>query len=60
MIHRWKAEAQTGVVTGNKRSKIYHLPGGHFYRPMATTSQNKACFGSEAEAERAGFQKSKR
>ncbi len=48
------------MVAGNKRSKIYHVPGGQFYGQMATTSQNKVSFGSEAEAERAGARKAKR
>ncbi len=60
-------ESKTGIyhghncmVAGNKRSKIYHVPGGQFYRQMATTSKDKVCFGSEGEAEKAGYRKSKR
>ncbi|HEY7675944.1 MAG TPA: hypothetical protein VIG69_02645 [Candidatus Methylomirabilis sp.] len=48
------------AVVGNKRSKVYHVPGGRFYGRMATTSKNKVSFGSEADAERAGYRRSKR
>ncbi len=50
----------TCMVAGNKKSKVYHVPGGQFYRQMATTSKDKVCFGSEAEATKAGYRKSKR
>ncbi len=54
------AHGDCSVVVGNRRSKIYHVPGGRFYQRMATTSKDKVCFGSQAEAEKAGFRKSKR
>ena len=54
------AHVQESMVVGNKRSKIYHVPGGRFYQRMATTSKDRVCFGSETEAEMAGFRKSKR
>jgi hypothetical protein len=47
------------MVTGNKPSKINHVPGGQFYKQMAATSKDKVCFGSEAEARKAGSRESK-
>ncbi|HLC44372.1 MAG: hypothetical protein A2722_03910 [Candidatus Doudnabacteria bacterium RIFCSPHIGHO2_01_FULL_50_11] len=46
-----------GKIKGNISSsgKIYHMPGGAFY----TRTQAEACFTTEAEAQAAGFRKSK-
>jgi hypothetical protein len=54
------SHAPGSTVVGNKRSKVYHVPGGRFYRRMVTTSKNTVCFGGEADAERAGYRKSLR
>jgi len=43
-----------GKIKGSS-SKIYHLPGGAFYDK---TTHPVACFGSEAEAQAAGYRKS--
>ena len=46
-----------GKIKGNISSsgKIYHLPGGAFYNRTVP----EACFSTEAEAQAAGFRKSK-
>jgi len=43
-----------GNVSGSK--KIYHVPGGAFYNTVSP----EQCFNTEAQAQSAGFQKSKR
>lgn len=45
-------------IKGNisSKSKIYHMPGGAFYEK----TQPEQCFATEAEAQAAGFVKSKR
>ena len=47
-----------GKIKGNisSASRIYHLPGGAFYKRTAA----EACFNTEAEAQAAGFRKSRR
>jgi micrococcal nuclease len=46
-----------GKIKGNTNSKIYHVPGGAYYD---TTVDNITWFCSEAEAQAAGYRKSKR
>ena len=46
-----------GEIHGNKNSKIYHLPGCPGYAGMQPTSL--VTFGSEAEAQQAGYRKAK-
>jgi hypothetical protein len=46
-----------GQIKGNRNSMIYHVPSGEWY---ARTHNNVICFNTEAEAEAAGFRKSKR
>jgi len=48
--------APTGVIIGNKNSHVYHLPSGC---PSYTqlSPKNQVTFGSESEAEAAGFRK---
>ncbi len=46
-------------VIGNKRSSIYHLPGGQFYDQMRF-SPDGVCFQSEEKALQAGFRRSQR
>jgi deoxyribonuclease-1 len=46
-----------GDLRGNKNSKIYHLPGCPGYAGMQPTSL--VTFGSEAEAQQAGYRKAK-
>lgn len=51
--------AESHPIKGNLASsgeKIYHLPGGQFYR----VTNAERCFGSEAEATTAGFRASSR
>jgi deoxyribonuclease-1 len=48
--------ASTGVIIGNTNSHVYHLPNGcPSYDKVAT--KNQITFGSESEAEAAGFRK---
>jgi deoxyribonuclease-1 len=48
--------ASTGTIIGNKNSNVYHLPNGcPSYDKVAT--KNQITFGSESEAEAAGFRK---
>lgn len=50
---------EEGVIRGNSRSKIYHCPGQAAYEEMAD-SKNLVIFGSEQEAEAAGYRKAMR
>jgi len=49
--------SRDGEIHGNKNSKIYHLPGCPGYAGMQQTSL--VMFGSEAEAQQAGYRKAK-
>lgn len=54
-----KPLAQPGEkIIGNKRSKIYHLPGGAFYGKV--DEESRVYFDSVEQAERAGYRRSKR
>lgn len=41
-----------GMIIGNKKTKVYHLPGDHGNMPSA---KNQVVFRSESEAIRAGY-----
>lgn len=45
-----------GPIVGNRGSKVYHLPGGRFYRRVSPT--NQVLFATEAEARAAGYRRS--
>jgi hypothetical protein len=51
------------LVVGNKKSKIYHTPGGLNYRRMLQENKrgpdNRVCFPDEQTARAAGYRKSK-
>src|SRR5262249_31188627 len=47
----------SGQIIGNKNSHIYHKPGCPGYDQVSEA--NRVTFGSEAEAERAGYRKAK-
>lgn len=47
----------SGKIKGNANSKIYHVPGGSYYD---STTDNIVWFCTGAEAESAGYRKSKR
>lgn len=51
-------EGVTGVIIGNSKSGIYHVPGQRHYNSMS--NKNKVYFNSEAEARAAGFRRSMR
>lgn len=45
-------------VVANTHSKIYHIPGGQFYSIMLKKNKgpdNRRCFASLKDAEKAGF-----
>ena len=51
-------------VVGNSASRIYHLPGDSNYGQMLEENKNKkrdnrVCFSSRAEAEMAGYRRSR-
>lgn len=50
---------ETEEIRGNSRSKIYHCPGQADYEEMKE-SRHLVIFGSEQEAEEAGYRKAKR
>lgn len=50
-------QASTGLVVGNKNSKIYHVPGCSTYNSVS--EKNRVTFNSAEEAEKAGYRKSK-
>ncbi len=52
------ADVTQGVIKGNKKSKIYHMPGQRDYDNISI--KNTVYFSSEEEAEAAGYRKSKR
>lgn len=52
-----KNTAADGKIIGNKKSLIYHLPGGKFYSTIL--EENRVYFNSEDEAKKAGYRKSK-
>jgi len=63
-IRPFKAETlvptmQSCPVVGNRRSAIYHVPGGQYYAGMMF-SPDAVCFTSEEEAQKAGFRQSLR
>ncbi|MFQ6112316.1 MAG: hypothetical protein ACE5LX_09875, partial [Nitrospinota bacterium] len=45
-------------ILGNKRTRIYHRPGGRFYEKMRR-SPHRVAFKNEAEAEAAGYRPSR-
>jgi hypothetical protein len=49
--------SSAGAIHGDTHSKIYHLPGCPGYAGMQPTSL--VTFGSEAEAQQAGYRKAK-
>lgn len=46
-----------GKIIGNKNSKIYHFPGSASYNKISP--ENRVYFDTEAEAEKAGYRKTK-
>ncbi len=46
-----------GQIKANRNSSIYHVPSGQSY---AKTRLNVQCFGTEAQAQEAGFRRAKR
>ena len=49
--------SRAGQIIGNKNSKIYHMPGCPGYDQVSEV--NRVTFGSETEAQRAGYRKAK-
>jgi micrococcal nuclease len=47
-----------GPVVGNRRTRVYHLPGGLYYNRVSPS--NRVLFSSEAEARAAGYRPSSR
>ncbi len=52
-------------VVGNSETHIYHLPGGRNYGQMLEENKdkkkdNRVCFKSRVEAEKAGYRRSRR
>lgn len=50
--------ARQGKIIGNKKSMIYHVPGGQSYDKVAP--ENRVYFDTEEEAQRAGYRRAKR
>jgi competence protein ComEC len=48
---------QRGKIVGNRRSKIYHVPGGTYYNKVSPGSRRY--FTTEDEARRAGYRRSR-
>ncbi len=46
-----------GKIIGNKNSKIYHTPGSASYNKIS--EENRVYFNTEADAEKAGYRKTK-
>ena len=62
LFHCMEARTKDALVDcpiiGNKRSKIYHVPGGQYYRTVGP--DNRIFFQTMEEAEAAGYRKAKR
>ena len=52
------ADTKQGVIKGNRKSKIYHVPGGASYNRISVN--NTVYFNSESDAQTAGYRKAKR
>lgn len=52
------ADTKQGVIKGNRKSKIYHVPGGASYNKISVN--NTVYFNSESDAQAAGYRKAKR
>lgn len=52
------ADTTQGIIKGNKKSKIYHVPGGASYNRISV--KNVVFFNSEADAQAAGYRRAKR
>src|ERR1044072_2218329 len=50
-------QLSSGVIIGNKNSKIYHVPGCSTYNSVS--EKNRVTFNSADEAEKAGYKKAK-
>ncbi len=49
------------IEIGRQRIRLYHVPGGQYYkRTKITSSKGERWFCSEAEAQAAGWRRSKR
>ncbi len=49
-------------VIGNKSSKIFHTPGGRFFKRMLKKNKgydNRKCFKSKSDARKDGYRQSK-
>lgn len=46
-----------GKIIGNKNSKIYHIPGSASYNKISP--ENRVYFDTEADAQKAGYRKTK-
>jgi hypothetical protein len=49
--------SSTGLIIGNKNSKIYHVPGCSTYNSVS--EKNRVTFSTAEEAEKAGYRKAK-
>ncbi len=50
-------------VVGNLNSRIYHVPGGNSYAKMLRQNKsgdNRKCFQTESQAQKAGYRQAKR
>lgn len=52
------ADTTQGKIKGNKKSKIYHVPGGASYNKISV--KNVVYFNSEEEAQAAGYRRAQR
>ncbi|MGO3751175.1 MAG: stalk domain-containing protein [Peptoniphilaceae bacterium] len=55
---KFTADTTQGVIKGNKRSKIYHVPGGASYNRISV--KNVVYFNTEQDAINAGYRAAKR
>lgn len=56
--NNYVADTKQGVIKGNRKSKIYHVPGGASYNKIS--QKNVVYFNSESEAQAAGYRRAKR
>lgn len=57
-FNNYVVDTTQGVIKGNRKSKIYHVPGGASYNKIS--QKNVVYFNSESEAQAAGYRRAKR
>lgn len=57
-VNNYKPDTSYGRIKGNRKSMIYHVPGGASYNKIS--ERNVVYFNTEADAQAAGYRRAKR